>query len=496
MFLTLFIGFIGIAHAQVAPECFSVEMVATPEEVAPEISAVTFTRSGDLVACFRRGYIYIRDADSLEWRQFASGLHTPLGIMEADEPGAFYVIHLPELTYVADTDGDGTADVYRTVCDDWGLSGNYHEFIYGPARDAEGNFYVGLGSASFGNREEPKPPVRGELITGTRVSEEPRDDYVNRTGHYAPVPYRGWVVKITPEGELVPYASGFRQPNGVGFNEAGELFAVDNQGDWVGTSPLYHVTEGGFYGHPGSLVWHPDIDVAPVDLKIDTLREMRTPPAVNFIQNDMAGSVADPQLIKAGGGFAPYQGQMIVADWTDGRIVRAALEEVQGVYQGASFIMFEGNGLRSGTHRMAFAPDGSLYVAQTSRGWGPTEGLQRITWTDEPCMDIVEMSLTPDGFELTFTQPVDAAAAADPSNYSFVHYYYHYHADYGSEKVDVTPVNVESVTVSEDGLSARVRLSEVKAGRVYELRPRNLKSRDGVVLYTRLAAYTVNRLQE
>ena len=39
----------------------------------------------------------------------------------------------PELTRVKDTDGDGTADEYETVFDGFGMSGNYHEFAFGPA---------------------------------------------------------------------------------------------------------------------------------------------------------------------------------------------------------------------------------------------------------------------------------------------------------------------------------------------------------------------------
>ncbi|MCH7920958.1 MAG: hypothetical protein IIC50_23670, partial [Planctomycetes bacterium] len=74
--------------------------MATPEGIAPEVSAVDFTPAGDLVLCFRRGYIYIRDRDTLLWRRFASGLHTPLGIIAGDRDD-FYVAQLPELTRVA-----------------------------------------------------------------------------------------------------------------------------------------------------------------------------------------------------------------------------------------------------------------------------------------------------------------------------------------------------------------------------------------------------------
>ena len=44
--------------------------------------------------------------------------------------------------------------------DGFGLSGNYHEFAFGPARDAQGNLYIALGLASNG------APVRREIRGG------------------------------------------------------------------------------------------------------------------------------------------------------------------------------------------------------------------------------------------------------------------------------------------------------------------------------------------
>ena len=39
----------------------------------------------------------------------------------------------------ADTDGDGSADEYLAAAKGWGVSGNYHEYAYGPAFDKDGN---------------------------------------------------------------------------------------------------------------------------------------------------------------------------------------------------------------------------------------------------------------------------------------------------------------------------------------------------------------------
>jgi glucose/arabinose dehydrogenase len=482
------------AVAQVPPDAYRVETVATPEGIAPEVTAVTFAPDGRLYATFRRGYVYSMDPQSQKWRLFASGLQSPLGIL-AGKPGEFFVAHLPELTRVVDTDGDGLADLYETVADQWGMSGNYHEFAYGPVRDAAGNLYMSLGCAS--NGALPRFPVRGEYTAKGKESSSPQEGLVNKVGHYSPVQYRGCVLRISPQGEVTPVSCGLRQPNGLGFSPGGDLFVTDNQGDWVGTSPLHHVTPGAFHGHPSSLNWDPGFQGDPVEAPIAELAKRRKMPAIQFPQNDMGGSVAQPLFDTTGGGFGPYTGQVFIAEWTYPRILRADLEKVGGEYQGAAFIFVEGNGLQTGNNRIAFSPDGkSLYTAQTSRIWGAAEGLQRIVWTGRIPMDILKMQLTKTGFRLTFTKPVDPSTAANSSAYSFTHYYYLYHAQYGSPKAEVTSVAVRKVAISRDGLQATLELEALIPGRVYELQPNGIQAADGEPLATRVAAYSLNRLLE
>ncbi len=110
-------------------------------------------------------------------------------------------------------------------------------------------------------------------------------------------------------------------------------------------------------------------------------------------------------------------------------------------------------------------------------------------------MDILHMRLTDTGFDLTFTKPVDPLGASKPSAYSFTHYYYKYHSQYGSPKTDVTPVRVTGVEVSGDGLGVSLTLEKLVPGRVYELRPDGIQGVDGESLATRVAAYTLNRLK-
>jgi hypothetical protein len=490
VFLTVF------AWAQVPLESYRVENVPLPRDIAPEVAGVTFGVDGKLAVTFRRGYLYLLDTKTGRWQRFAEGLQSPLGIMAGDKIGEYYVAHLPELTRVVDTDGDGKADLYETVADGWGISGNYHEFLYGPVRDKAGNFYLSLGLSSNGG--EPRMPVRGEFTSKGRQAKEQKEGLVGKVGHYSPTTYRGCSLKITPQGAVELVSCGFRQPNGLGFNAEGDLFATDNQGDWVGTSPLHHVTPGAFHGHPASLNWAPWFGGRdPVETPVAELDKLRKMPAIQFPQNDMGGSVSQPLLDTTAGAFGPYAGQMLVAEWTYPRILRADLEKVGGEYQGAAFIFYEGNGLRAGNNRIALSPDGkSLYTAQTSRIWGTSEGLQRIVYNGKTPMDILHMRLLKDGFELEFTKPVDAATASEAGAYSLTSYYYKYHSTYGSPKTDVQPEMVSKVEVSGDGRTARMTVPGLRTRRIYELRPKGLRATDGTPLCTTEAAYTLNRLRE
>ena len=80
------------------------------------------------------------------------------------------------------------------------------------------------------------------------------------------IDYRGWCVRITKEGELIPTASGIRSPGGIGLNHLGEAFYADNQGPWNGSSSLKHIPVGSFQGHPGGWRWF-DLDAVKKIMK-------------------------------------------------------------------------------------------------------------------------------------------------------------------------------------------------------------------------------------
>ena len=194
--------------------------------------------------------------------------------------------------------------------------------------------------------------------------------------------------------------------------------------------------------------------------------------------------------------LGPFAGQMFVADESKCIVVRVALEKVDGEWQGAC-LPFR-SGFQGGNNRAAFAPDGSLFLGQTDRGWGSTGGkpfgLQCIVWIGEVPFEIETMKLTADGFDVRFTRPVDRSAAATPANWSLSHYHYLYRAAYGSPQQEITPVKVTSATVSADGRTVRLKLPELRAAKIYELHHANLRAADGTAPLHTAAYYTLNRV--
>ena len=128
-----------------------------------------------------------------------------------------------KITRLKDTDGRGHANVYETFCDEWGLSGDYHEYAFMSKFDKDGNLWVLL------------------TLTGSFTSE---------------APFRGWCLQITPDGKAVPTSSGIRSPGAIGFNEKGEMFYTENQGPWNGADALRFLEPGKFQGHPIGNKWY------------------------------------------------------------------------------------------------------------------------------------------------------------------------------------------------------------------------------------------------
>lgn len=441
----------------------------------------------------------MQDTALKTWRRFARGLNEPLGLV-AESDQVVYIAHRPELLRAEDTDGDGEADWFKSIGGHWGLSHNYHEFFYGLRRDAAGNFYgaISLDSQGEGGAKREATDIKADQ---TRGAFNPAI-VLAPSNHRSQVLYRGWAIKITSDGEFVPLASGLRQPNGIGLSPAGEMFTTENQGDWKPACGLIHVAPGDFLGHPSSVKWEKDYQ--PENATIEKLWQRFKPPAVIFPHGIMGVSSGEPVWDLTGGRFGQFGGQIFVGDYT-ALILRATVEKVAGAWQGAVFPFIGrndtpstllGDKLNQGNLRMAFAPDGSLYLAQTAGWGGGGDGFQRISWNGENAPEILDLRLTARGFRLTFTQPMDAGTLANPENYSFTRFRYYYHHKYGSPWIDETQPKVREVVLAADERSVELALSteDLQPGYVFQLTVPNLRTVSGGVIANPMAFYTANRL--
>lgn len=452
-----------------------------PEGIVLETSGIVAVAERRLLVTTRRGEIWWIDGAYDENPQpkftlFASGLHEPLGIVAAPR-GGFYVAQREEVTRIEDTDGDGRADVFETVCK-LPIAGSYHEYAFGPVLAPNGNLRVTL-NVAFGGATQ------------------------------APAPWRGWMVEITPDGQMTPIAAGLRSPAGFLVTSKGEWFFGENQGEWVGSGRVTHVVPGDFAGHPASLAWS-RLPGSTVSLRPEDIEDFERPmpdvakdlpglklPAVWFPHTILGISTAGMVEDATGGKFGPFAGQFFVADQGQSKIMRMTLEEVDGVWQGAAYAFREG--FECGIIRLAHGEDGVLFAGETARGWGsvgPKQfGIERLQWTGEVPFEIKEVTAQPDGFLLTFTQPVDRATAENPANYAVAGFTYLYHRTYGSAPVERLSCPVRKVVVAPDGLSVRLAAVCLREGYVHEIKAAGVRAagRDEGLLHP-TAYYTMNRI--
>lgn len=444
-----------------------------------EVSGMDWLADGRLAVAIRKGEVWIisnphaANAADVTFKLFASGLHEPLGLRVDGD--SLLVMQRSELTRLRDSDGDGEADEYLTEAHGWNVSGAYHGYAYGPKKDGQGNDWLAL-----------------NLDMG---------DHSNND-----IGWRGWAVIKQADGRIAPMSAGFRSPCGLGANREGDMFCVDQQGTWVPATPVFHLRKGMFALNPeglGSqkLPGSPLNITIPIPNKVPYPEAVRSvpgmvPPAVWLPYNKAGRSGTDLVVSDQGGKFGPFDGQLLVAEFTDAKINRAYLEKVDGEYQGAVFPFL--GGFASGIVRLSFSKEGDLFVGMTSRGWSSlgtrAYGLQRVHWNGQTDFAMKEMKAKPDGFELVFTEPVDAASAGDVKSYAMSSYTYLYSSAYGSDEIDAQNLKITQAVVSADRLHVTLKIEGLRELYVHELHAKGVKSASGKPLVFNDAYYTLNRI--
>ncbi len=136
------------------------------------------------------------------------------------EDDVFVTIY-PDLWRLRDTDGDGVADRKEIVFRGFGVHAAFdghdlHGLIAGP----DGKIYFSVGDNGF--------------------------SVTNREGRRLHHPNTGGVLRMNPDGsDLEVFATGLRNPQEIAFDDWGNLFAVDNDGDLADERERFvFITEG------------------------------------------------------------------------------------------------------------------------------------------------------------------------------------------------------------------------------------------------------------
>jgi hypothetical protein len=485
---------LSTAAAFAAPkesDFYTITTFDTPKETAMEVSAIELMPGGKLALGTRRGEIWLvsgAETANPKYQLFAGGQHEIMGLAWKD--GSLYTTNRYEVARLKDEDGDGRADTFATLCDKWGVSGDYHEYAFGSRFDKNGDLWVVL------------------CLTGSFDSK---------------VPFRGWAIRVKPDGTFVPTCSGIRSPGGMGFDADGEVYYTDNQGPWHGACTLQHLIPGTFQGHPGGNRWYdlaPNMGPRPIDplpeafqgkgqrgdkgQKVDPDRMVKererikelVPPAVYMVHGKIGNSSSFIVCDQSGGKFGPFQKQLFVADQSFSNVSRVFLEEVNGVKQGV-VIPFR-SGFKSGLIGGRMDQEGRLFAGGSDRGWGARGGqpysFERLEWTGKTPFEIHEMRARPDGFELTFTQPVDPATAGNVASYSMRQFIYAYREEYGGSEVDEKTPKITSANVSADGKSVRITVDKLSKGDIHELHLDGVKSAVGDPVLHPVGYYTLNEI--
>lgn len=302
---------------------------------------------------------------------FATGFNEEIsGVVAGVMPwnGAVWVTGYPELKRFHDQNQDGLADAEETVFRGFGVHAAFdghdlHGLIMGP----DGKIYFSCGDNGF--------------------------SVTNREGQLLHHPNTGGVLRMDPDGShLEVFATGLRNPQEIAFDDDGNLFAVDNDGDLREERERFvHIAEGSDSGwrlnwqfrDPGwsdvthqpdynpwmdEHMWVPQHPNQPAYI---------TPPITNY-------SVGPGSFVHNPGtalGEA-YRNHFFLIQFPVQKVTT-----FQARAKGAGFEMVHERSVLTGmmASSLAFSPNGALFVGDWDGMWNP-DGKGAIWFLDDPQM--------------------------------------------------------------------------------------------------------------
>lgn len=356
--------------------------------------------------------------EKVRWKRFATGLYQPLGMKIVD--GKICVLGRDQITRLHDLNGDDEADYHECITNAMQTSPGGHDFIVGLERDAQGRWLFASGNQG--------------------------------------------VCRITGRDQFEVLATGFRNPNGLGFSPDGRFITTSVQeGDWTPATSICQIelgkNEGAHFGAGG-----------PKD-------GQKPEPVLLYLPRGEDNS-ASSQAFVSGEVWKPLagDGNFVHLSSGGGSAWLVMRDQMKGRWQAAA-TRLTGN-FDSGPQCARFNPnDGQLYVTGMT-GWGtytPADGcFQRVRYTGGAPVPVA-CEVRENGVMLRFDQAVDEASADAAKTFAQC-WTYHYSAAYGSPEYSLRypdtpghdPLEVTKVLRLENGKALFLEIPQiVPAGQVH-----------------------------
>ena len=352
------------------------------------------------------------------WKRICTGLFQPLGVKWVD--GHIYVTCRDQLAKLHDLNGDEEIDYIESFNNDHLVTEHFHEFAMGLQTDDAGNFYYAKSA---------------------------------RHAKTALVPHHGTLLRVSKDGSTTEIlATGFRAANGVCLNPDGTYIVTDQEGHWNPKNRINYVKEGGFYGNMYG--YH--------DVTDDSDEAMEQP--LCWITNAFDRSPGELLWVPENANWGAMNGKLLNLSYGTGKVFAVPHEKMpNGQAQGGMVSL--GLDFPTGIMRGRFHPDNGQLYATGMFAWAGSKhqdgGFYRIRATGKAKNMPIELTASPEGIHLGFTDALDRVAAIDVENYRIKVWNLKRTKNYGSKHYDEKPLKVARVDLSDDGKSVSLTIPEI-----------------------------------
>jgi mono/diheme cytochrome c family protein len=365
------------------------------------VSDVDFFRDGRAAVVTFDGDVWIasgidRSLERVQWRRFASGLYEPLNLKIVND--TIYVLDRQGIVRLLDVNGDGEADSYENFSNLVIQSGESREYPLGLAAKPGGGFYLSIGGA-LDNGPKTSPAIMPGFRAGSAHS--------------------GTVQEVSADGRSIrAFATGLREPNIGVHPRTGQIASSDQQGNFVPSTPVYLLREGGYYNVPptahgaDTATGQPPLVWIPHEVDASGAGEV-------WITDDRMGFGGDALVHLSYARPGPFR---VYVDSTPSG-VQGAIVTLPGTFTTPT--------LKGRMH----PSDGQLYLAGFQiwqSNAKDVSSLTRLRYTGRPSTLPLAVRAGQQGIVVRFASRLDAATARDASRYQVQSWSYRRTSSYGS----------------------------------------------------------------